>query len=170
VEWSGQWENQMCQKNTISDIAYRRSYHILILYFTYKSMKEALITMITVPFALIGGFYGLFYGINLSVAVAVGFRIFGMAIETAMIMTIYLNEAMNKMVEKHGNSSKTITTDILRQYIIDGSAKRLRPKLMTVSVSLFSTHSLVHRDGADVMIPLLFRLLEEQSPLLYMYY
>jgi Cu(I)/Ag(I) efflux system membrane protein CusA/SilA len=45
-----------------------------------------------------------------------------MAIETAMIMTIYLNEAMNKMVEKHGNS-KTITTDILRQYIIDGSAK-----------------------------------------------
>jgi Cu(I)/Ag(I) efflux system membrane protein CusA/SilA len=47
---------------------------------------------------------------------------FGM-IETAMIMTIYLNEAMNKMVEKHGNSSKTITTDILRQYIIDGSAK-----------------------------------------------
>jgi Cu(I)/Ag(I) efflux system membrane protein CusA/SilA len=55
-----------------------------------------------------------------------------MAIETAMIMTIYLNEAMNKMVEKH-NSSKTITTDILRQYIIDGSA-RLRPKLMTVSL------------------------------------
>jgi Cu(I)/Ag(I) efflux system membrane protein CusA/SilA len=51
------------------------------------------------------------------------YRTFGMAIETAMIMTIYLNEAMNKMVEKHGNSSKTITTDILRQYIIDGSAK-----------------------------------------------
>jgi Cu(I)/Ag(I) efflux system membrane protein CusA/SilA len=56
VEWSGQWENQIrAKKNTISDIAYRCSYHILILYFTYKSMKEALITMITVPFALIGG-------------------------------------------------------------------------------------------------------------------
>jgi Cu(I)/Ag(I) efflux system membrane protein CusA/SilA len=51
-----------------------------------------------------------------------GLSHFLMAIETAMIMTIYLNEA-NKMVEKHGNSSKTITTDILRQYIIDGSAK-----------------------------------------------
>jgi Cu(I)/Ag(I) efflux system membrane protein CusA/SilA len=46
-----------------------------------------------------------------------------MAIETAMIMTIYLNEAMNKMVEKTWQYSKTITTDILRQYIIDGSAK-----------------------------------------------
>jgi Cu(I)/Ag(I) efflux system membrane protein CusA/SilA len=56
------------------------------------------------------------------VAVAVGF-IALLGYETAMIMTIYLNEAMNKMVEKHGNSSKTITTDILRQYIIDGSAK-----------------------------------------------
>jgi Cu(I)/Ag(I) efflux system membrane protein CusA/SilA len=65
-------ESNPCQQNTISDIAYRRII-FLILYFTYKSMKEALITMITVPFALIGGFYGLFYGINLSVAVAVGF-------------------------------------------------------------------------------------------------
>jgi Cu(I)/Ag(I) efflux system membrane protein CusA/SilA len=62
-------------------------------------------------------FMGLIYGRCSRV-----YRTFGMAIETAMIMTIYLNEAMNKMVEK-GNSSKTITTDILRQYIIDGSAK-----------------------------------------------
>jgi len=62
--------------------------------------------MITVPFALIGGvFMVYFYGINLSVAVAVGFiALFGMAIETAMLMTIYLNESMNKMVEKYGNS------------------------------------------------------------------
>jgi Cu(I)/Ag(I) efflux system membrane protein CusA/SilA len=73
-------------------------------------MKEALITMITVPFALIGGFYGLFLWINLSVAVAVGFIALLGWIETAMIMTIYLNEAMNKMVEKHGNSSKTPRT------------------------------------------------------------
>jgi Cu/Ag efflux pump CusA len=50
-----------------------------------------------------------FYGINLSVAVAVGFiALFGMAIETAMIMTIYLNEAMNKMVEKHGNTVRQL--------------------------------------------------------------
>jgi hypothetical protein len=47
-----------------------------------------------------------------------------MAIETAMLMTIYLNEAMNKMVEKYGNTKKeTITEEILKQYIIDGSAK-----------------------------------------------
>jgi Cu(I)/Ag(I) efflux system membrane protein CusA/SilA len=71
-------------------------------------MKEAFVTIITVPFALIGGFYGLLYDINLSVAVAVGFiALFGLAIETAMLITIYLNEAMVKMVEKHGNSRDT---------------------------------------------------------------
>ena len=121
-------------------------------------MKEALITMITVPFALIGGIFMVyFYGINLSVAVAVGFiALFGMAIETAMLMTIYLNEAMNKMVEKHGNSAQTLSEDILKEYIIEGSAKRLRPKLMTVSVSLFGLIPILWATGtgADVMVPI----------------
>jgi Cu(I)/Ag(I) efflux system membrane protein CusA/SilA len=73
-----------------------------------------------------------------------------------MLMTIYLNESMNRMVEKHGNSSQTITEDILKQYIIDGSAKRLRPKLMTVSVSLFGLIPILWATGtgADVMLPI----------------
>lgn len=159
VEWSGQWENQIRANKTLRLILPVVVIIIfLILYFTYRSMKEALITMITVPFALIGGIFMVyFYGINLSVAVAVGFiALFGMAIETAMLMTIYLNEAMNKMVEKHGNSSATITEAILKQYIIDGSAKRLRPKLMTVSVSLFGLIPILWATGtgADVMLPI----------------
>jgi len=159
VEWSGQWENQIRANKTLSMILPIVILIIfLILYFTYHSMKEALITMITVPFALIGGvFMVYFYGINLSVAVAVGFiALFGMAIETAMLMTIYLNESMNKMVEKYGNSKTTITEAILKQYIIDGSAKRLRPKLMTVSVSLFGLIPILWATGtgADVMLPI----------------
>lgn len=159
IEWSGQWENQLRANKTLSIILPIVVIIIfLILYFTYHSMKESLITMITVPFALIGGvFMVYFYGINLSVAVAVGFiALFGMAIETAMLMTIYLNESMNKMVEKYGNSSQTITEDILKQYIVDGSAKRLRPKLMTVSVSLFGLIPILWATGtgADVMLPI----------------
>jgi Cu(I)/Ag(I) efflux system membrane protein CusA/SilA len=159
VEWSGQWENQIRANKTLSLILPIVVIIIfLILYFTYGSMKEALITMITVPFALIGGIFMVyFYGINLSVAVAVGFiALFGMAIETAMLMTIYLNESMNKMVAKYGNSKETITEAILRQYIIDGSAKRLRPKLMTVSVSLFGLVPILWATGtgADVMLPI----------------
>ncbi|GAA4027447.1 hypothetical protein GCM10022386_08610 [Flavobacterium cheonhonense] len=159
IEWSGQWENQLRANKTLSIILPIVVIIIfLILYFTYHSMKESLITMITVPFALIGGvFMVYFYGINLSVAVAVGFiALFGMAIETAMLMTIYLNESMNKMVEKYGNSKEVITEEILRQYIIDGSAKRLRPKLMTVSVSLFGLIPILWATGtgADVMLPI----------------
>lgn len=159
MEWSGQWENQIRANKTLSMILPLVVIIIfLILYFTYRSMKEAFITMITVPFALIGGIFMVyFYDINLSVAVAVGFiALFGLAIETAMLMTIYLNEAMIKMVEKHGNSRETITEEILRDYIIFGSAKRLRPKLMTVSVSLFGLIPILWSTGtgADVMIPI----------------
>ncbi len=159
VEWSGQWENQLRANKTLKLIMPIVVLIIfLILFFTYHSMKEAIITMITVPFALIGGIFMVyFYGINLSVAVAVGFiALFGMAIETAMLMTIYLNEAMNKMITKHGNSNEVITEDILRQYIIDGSAKRLRPKLMTVSVSLFGLIPILWATGtgADIMLPI----------------
>ncbi|AOW08945.1 efflux RND transporter permease subunit [Flavobacterium gilvum] len=159
VEWSGQWENQIRANKTLGIILPIVVVIIfLILYFTYHSMKEALITMITVPFALIGGIFMVyFYGINLSVAVAVGFiALFGLAVETAMLITIYLNEAMNKMVEKYGNSNETLTEEIVREYIIDGSAKRLRPKLMTVSVSLFGLIPILWATGtgADVMLPI----------------
>ena len=159
IEWSGQWENQIRANKTLSMIIPIVILIIfMVLYFTYKSMKEALITMITVPFALIGGIFMVyFYGINLSVSVAVGFiALFGMTIETAMLMTIYLNEAMNKMVEKYGNSDQTLSEEILKEYIIEGSAKRLRPKLMTVSVSLFGLIPILWATGtgADVMVPI----------------
>lgn len=159
IEWSGQWENQLRANKTLALILPIVIVIIfLILFFTYHSLKEALITMITVPFALIGGIFMVyFYGINVSVAVAVGFiALFGMAIETAMLMTIYLNEAMNKMVAKHGNSSETLNESVIREFVIEGSAKRLRPKLMTVSVSLFGLIPILWSTGtgADVMIPI----------------
>ncbi|MDD5151183.1 MAG: efflux RND transporter permease subunit [Flavobacterium sp.] len=159
VEWSGQWENQIRADRTLSMILPIVILLIfIILYFTYNSMKEAMITMITVPFALIGGvFMVYFYGINLSVAVAVGFiALFGLAVETTMLITIYLNDSMNKMVKKYGNSSDIITEEILRHYIIEGSAKRLRPKLMTVSVALFGLIPILWSTGtgADIMIPI----------------
>jgi Cu(I)/Ag(I) efflux system membrane protein CusA/SilA len=125
-------------------------------------MKEAVVTMITVPFALIGGvFMVYFYGVNLSVAVAVGFiALFGMAIETAMLMTIYLNEAMQNMVAKHGNS-KSLTPAIIREFVIEGAAKRLRPKLMTVSVGLFGLIPILWASGvgSDIMRPIVIPLI-----------
>ncbi|MEO6540607.1 MAG: efflux RND transporter permease subunit, partial [Ferruginibacter sp.] len=164
LEWSGQWENQIRANRTLKTIMPIVIIIIfMILYFTYHSFKEALVTMITVPFALIGGvFMVYFYGVNLSVAVAVGFiALFGMAIETAMLMTIYLNEAMQNMVAKHGNSKETLTPAIIKEFVIEGSAKRLRPKLMTVSVGLFGLIPILWATGvgSDIMRPITIPLI-----------
>ncbi|HMT97150.1 MAG TPA: efflux RND transporter permease subunit [Ferruginibacter sp.] len=164
LEWSGQWENQIRANRTLKMILPIVLIIIfMVLYFTYHSFKEAITTMITVPFALIGGvFMVYFYGINLSVAVAVGFiALFGMAIETAMLMTIYLNEAMQNMVAKHGNSKATLTPAIIRRFVIEGAAKRLRPKLMTVSVGLFGLIPILWAAGvgSDIMRPITIPLI-----------
>lgn len=164
LDWSGQWENQIRANRTLRLILPIVILIIFtVLYFTYRSMKEALLTMVTVPFALVGGVFIVYaYGINLSVAVAVGFiALFGMAIETSMLMTIYLNEAMQKLVALKGNSSETITEADLREYTIIGAAKRLRPKLMTVSVSLFGLIPILWASGAgsDVMRPITIPLI-----------
>jgi Cu(I)/Ag(I) efflux system membrane protein CusA/SilA len=164
LEWSGQWENQIRANKTFKTILPIVLLIIfMVLYFTYHSFKEAAVTMITVPFALIGGvFMVYFYGINLSVAVAVGFiALFGMAIETAMLMTIYLNEAMQNMVAKYGNSKAALTPAILREFVIEGAAKRLRPKLMTVSVGLFGLIPILWASGvgSDIMRPITIPLI-----------
>lgn len=164
LEWSGQWENQIRATRTLKFIMPIVLLIIfMVLYFTYKSLKEALFTMVTVPFALIGGVYMVyFYGVNLSVAVAVGFiALFGVAVETAMLMTIYLNEYMEKLVVAKGNSSTTISKEDLRKYVIDGAVQRLRPKLMTVSVSLFGLIPILWSTGtgSDVMLPITIPLI-----------
>ena len=164
LEWSGQWENQIRANKTLTMIMPVVFIIIfMVLYFTYHSIKESFVTMITVPFALIGGvFMVYFYEVNLSVAVAVGFiALFGMAIETAMLMTIYLNVAMQSMVAKHGNSKATLTPAIIREFVIEGSAKRLRPKLMTVSVGLFGLIPILWATGvgSDIMRPITIPLI-----------
>jgi copper/silver efflux system protein len=164
LEWSGQYENQIrANRKLLIIIPIVISIILLVVYFTYRSLKEALITLITVPFALIGGIYIVyFYDINMSVAVAVGFiALFGMAIETSMLMTIYLNEAMQELVSKKRESSETIVFQDIRQAVIKGAVKRLRPKIMTVSVSLFGLFPVLWATGAgsDVMLPITLPLI-----------
>lgn len=164
LEWSGQWENQLrANKTLLMILPLVLLIILLVLYFTYKSFKEALFTMITIPFALTGGvFMVYFYGVNLSVAVAVGFiALFGVAVETAMLMTIYLNEYMQKLIEANGNAAASITNSDIRKYVVMGATKRLRPKLMTVSVSLFGLIPILWSGGtgSDVMLPITIPLI-----------
>ena len=159
IDWSGEYENLIRSERTLKLIMPFVLVIIFIsMYFAFNSAREALLSLISLPFALIGGaFIIYFWGVNLSVAVAVGFiALFGLAVETNIVMIIYLNDAMQQLVAKKGNSNETITKDDLREYTIRGAAKRLRPKIMTVSVSLFALVPILWSSGvgSDVMKPI----------------
>lgn len=164
LEWSGQYENLIRGKQTLMIIAPVVLVIIFLsLYLAFGSAREAFLSLITIPFALIGGAYMVyFYGVNLSVAVAVGFiALFGIAVETGVVMVIYLNDAMKQLVAKRGNSRDTISRDELREYVINGAAKRLRPKIMTVSVALFGLVPVLWASGvgSDVMLPIVLPMI-----------
>lgn len=164
LEWSGQYENLIRGQQTLMWIAPVVLVIIFFsLYFAFRSVREAFLSLITVPFALIGGAYMIyFWGVNLSVGVAVGFiALFGIAVETGIVMVIYLNDAMQQLIKLKGNSSETITKEDLREYVIHGAAKRLRPKLMTVCVSLFGLVPVLWATGVgvDVMQPIVLPMI-----------
>lgn len=164
IEWSGQYENLIRSKKTLTLIAPIVFVIIFLsLYFAFHSIREAFFSLITVPFALIGGAYIIyFWGVHLSVAVAVGFiALFGIAVETGVVMVIYLNDAMRQLVELRGNSRESISMTELKEYVIAGAAKRLRPKLMTVSVALFGLVPVLWATGvgSDVMQPIVLPMI-----------
>jgi Cu(I)/Ag(I) efflux system membrane protein CusA/SilA len=164
LEWSGQYENLIRSGKTLRLILPVVLVIIFIsMYFAFHSTREALLSLITIPFALIGGAYMIyFWPVNLSVAVAVGFiALFGLAVETNIVMIIYLNDAMQQLVSKNGNSRETITREDLREYTIRGAARRLRPKIMTVTVSLFALVPILWSQGvgSDVMKPIVLPMI-----------
>lgn len=164
IEWSGQYENLISGQRTLMYILPIVMVIIFVsLYLAFKSLREAFLSLVTIPFALIGGAYLVyFWGVNLSVAVAVGFiALFGIAVETGVVMVIYLNDAMKQLVRLRGNSSETITREELREFVIAGAAKRLRPKIMTVCVALFGLIPVLWSTGvgSDVMQPIVLPMI-----------
>lgn len=164
IEWSGQYENLIRGKQTLMVILPVVLLIIFLsLYLAFKSIREAFLSLVTIPFALIGGAYMVyFYGVNLSVAVAVGFiALFGIAVETGVVMVIYLNDAMQQLIKQKGNSRESITKEDLKEFVVAGAAKRLRPKIMTVCVALFGLVPVLWSAGvgSDVMIPIVLPMI-----------
>lgn len=164
IEWSGQYENLIRAEHTLKMILPIVLIIIFAcLYFAFHSIREAFFSLISIPFALIGGAYMVyFFGVHLSVAVAVGFiALFGIAVETGIVMVIYLNDAMQQLVALKGNSKETISKEDLRFYVMNGAVKRLRPKLMTVCVALFGLVPVLWATGtgSDVMLPIVLPMI-----------
>jgi Cu(I)/Ag(I) efflux system membrane protein CusA/SilA len=164
LEWSGQYENLVRSNQTLLMIIPIVLLIIFIsLYLAFHSVRESLLSLITIPFALTGGVFMVWlYGVNLSVAVAVGFiALFGIAVETGVVMVIYLNDAMLQLVRRKEAAGEAITKEDLQSAVMDGAAKRLRPKLMTVCVALFGLIPVLWSSGvgSDVMIPIVLPMI-----------
>jgi copper/silver efflux system protein len=156
IEWSGQYENQIRAQKTLEIIVPTALFIIfLLLYIVYHSLKEAAHVILAVPFALTGGvFLQWFLGYNFSVAVWVGYiALFGTAIQTGVVMVVYLQEAVVKKREELGGKMSHI--DLL-QAVKDGARLRLRPIVMTVATIIASLLPILwsNRAGAEVMKPL----------------
>ncbi len=154
--WSGQYENQERARQRLQLIVPIVLIVIFaMLYFTYHSALEAAHVLLTVPFALTGGVYLLWMlGYNFSVAVWVGFiALFGTAVQTAVVMVIYLDEAVRRKAAELG---QRLTSRDLRDAVTEGALLRLRPKVMTVSTVVAGLLPIMWTDrvGAEVMKPL----------------
>ena len=156
VAWSGRWENQERARQRLQIVLPIVLLVIFtLLYFTYHSVAEAAHVLLAVPFALTGGVYLLWLlGYNFSVAVWVGFiALFGTAVQTGVVMVIYLEEAVDRKRRERGG---TLTRAALRDAVIEGALLRLRPKVMTVATVIAGLLPIMwsNRVGAEVMKPL----------------
>jgi len=156
IEWSGQYENQLRAQQRLSIIVPTVLGIIFVLLFVvYRSAKEAAHVILAVPFALTGGvFLQYFLGYNFSVAVWVGYiALFGTAIETGIVMVVYLEEALKKKLAVRGAA---MTHADLMQAVKDGARLRLRPKMMTVGTTIASLLPIMWSTstGSEVMRPL----------------
>src|SRR5947207_2876568 len=131
VGGSGRWENQEHARQRLQIVVPLVLLVIFVLlYFTYHSLAEAAHVLLAVPFALTGGVYLLWLlGYNFSVAVWVGFiALFGTAVQTGVVMVIYLEEAVARKRESMGGR---LTRAALREAVIDGALLRLRGTVVT---------------------------------------
>jgi Cu(I)/Ag(I) efflux system membrane protein CusA/SilA len=134
LAWSGQFEflERATQKMKIVVPATLVIIFVL-LYLTFARFSEAALIMVTLPFALVGGFWLMYLlAFNMSVASAVGFiALGGVAAEFGVIMLLYLKQALQRLTEEGEPRS---SHSLVVQAIMEGAVLRVRPKAMTVAV------------------------------------
>ena len=154
-QWSGEYELELRAKQRLQLILPVVFFVIfLLLYLVFPSVEEALVLIFPTIYAMSGGLllqWLLKY--NFSVAVAVGYiALFGIAVETGVVMVVYLHEALEHRLK----SGKLLTNADIEAAAVEGAVQRLRPKLMTVCAVLASLVPILWESGigSDVMKPI----------------
>jgi Cu(I)/Ag(I) efflux system membrane protein CusA/SilA len=135
IGWSGQFEYlQRAEARMQIVVPVTLLIIFLLLYLNFRALTETLIVMLSLPFALVGGIWLMWWlGFNMSVAVAVGFiALAGVAAETGVVMLIYLEQALTELKAERSRQNRAFTRTDLREAIMLGAVERVRPKMMTV--------------------------------------
>jgi len=156
VTWSGQFEYMERAKARLKIVVPITVLIIfLLLYLNFRRVTETLIVMLSVPFALAGGLWLMWWlGFNISVAVAVGFiALAGVAAETGVVMLIYLDNALKELQAERAMDGDEFTRDDLYAAIMSGAVERVRPKMMTVAAIMAGLLPIMWSTGtgAEVM-------------------
>lgn len=150
-EWTGQYELLAAGERSLKWIVPLVAMSMLVLlYLQFRSLTEALIVLISVPFALVGSFWTLFLvGYPLSAPVWVGLlSAVGLAMQTGVVMVVYIDEAFHRRVREGRLQNRD---DIVAAHA-EGTVQRLRPKIMTVTTMAAGLLPLVWADGAGAEI------------------
>lgn len=135
IGWSGQFESmERANARLQSVIPATLLVIFVLLYLAFRSVSEAVLLMLTVPFALVGGFWFIWLlGHAVSVATAVGFiALAGLAAEFGVVMLVYLRNALQLRLD----AGRPLTKELIAEAIREGAVQRVRPKAMTVAVIL----------------------------------
>jgi len=154
-QWSGEYEFQLRARERLKLIVpVVFAVILLLLYLVFRSVAEALVLIFPTLYAVSGGLLlQWLLGYNFSVAVWVGYiALFGIAVETGVVMVVYLHEALDRRIA----SGKPVTVESIQDAVIEGAVHRLRPKLMTVTAVLASLVPILWETGigSDVMKPI----------------
>jgi copper/silver efflux system protein len=156
VQWSGQFEYLERAKDRLSVVVPVTLLIIfLLLYLNFRRLTETMIVMLSLPFALVGGFWLMYWmGFNMSVAAAVGFiALAGVAAETGVVMLIYLDSALRAATNHCYAEGRSVGRRDLYAAIIEGAVERVRPKMMTVVAIMAGLLPILwsHGTGSEVM-------------------
>lgn len=117
----------------------------LLLYVNFRSVVSVIILMSTLPFALIGSIWLLYWeGFNFSIAVGVGFiALAGVAVETSVIMLVYLNQSYSRLLEKTSSPNRSQVAEA----VINGAGLRVRPVMMTAAATILGLLPILYSTG-----------------------
>ena len=150
ITWSGQYEYmQRAMSRLMSVVPLTLAIIAILLFMNFRSAREVAIVMGTLPFALAGSIWLIYWqNFHFSISVGVGFiALAGVAVEISVIMLVYLNQAWQKAVDAQKNSGDKLTESGLKEAIIRGAGLRVRPVTMTAAAIIVGLLPILYGTG-----------------------